>query len=181
MIQLEDHLQCITRHPSLIYKCSRVWYLPKELQGPINAIELLLRSFTDDQRRFHSEFNRLWMPTLPASSLLRTYGLRFSFPTPASAPPPAPALRRSLSASGPITKRFPISAKISKLDAKDESSGQDLRRSRYLVISFVTIRAPVAFTWNFLKCSRSCVRRPMPISVRKTVRLVPSSANDAWL
>jgi hypothetical protein len=179
-----------TRRPFTVYKTppiSCLQMLPsmvsskriaKSHKTPLN---LLLRSFTDDQRQFHSEFNRLWIPTLPASSLLRTYGLRFSFPTPASAPPPAPALKRSLSASGPITKRFPISAKISKLDAKDESSGQDLRRSRYLVISFVTIKAPVAFTWNFLKCSRSCVRRPIPTSVRKTVRLVPSSANDAWL
>lgn len=40
----------------------------------------------------------------------------------------------------------------------------------YFVMSLVTMRAPAALTWNFLKCSRRYVRTPMAISVRKDTR-----------
>lgn len=127
----------------------------------------------------YSEFNTLCIPTLAASSLLSTYGLKFSLPTPANAPPPAPALKRSLSASGPITKRLPISARISSVEIKLASKGHDRSRSRYLVMSLVTINAPVALTCHFLKWSRSWLRKPMATSVKRMVRLVPSSALEA--
>lgn len=60
------------------------------------------------------------------------------------------------------------------LGAKESSSGQARSSSVYLVKSLVTMRPPAALTWNFLKWSRSRVRRPRASSVRKEVRLAPS-------
>ena len=127
----------------------------------------------------HNEFKTDCIPTELASSLLITYGLRFSFPTPASAPPPAP-LNLSRKASGPIWNSWLISVSMSKLDRNEASKDHLLSISWYLVRSFPTMKAPVALTWNFLKWSRSWVRRPMANSVRKMVRFAPSRACVAW-
>lgn len=46
-------------------------------------------------------------------------------------------------------------------------------------MSLVTIKAPVALTCHFLKWSRSWLRKPIATSVKRMVRLVPSSALEA--
>lgn len=123
----------------------------------------------------YKALSTLCTPTLPTSSLLSTYGLMspLSQAPPPLTPTPAPPfpLSLSLSASGPITKRFPISVNTSKLGSKLGSSSQDLSSSLYLLMSFVTMIPPVAFTENFLKCSRSRVRNVVASSVRNAVRL----------
>ena len=123
----------------------------------------------------YKALSTLCTPTLPTSSLLRTYGLMsaLSQAPPPPTPTPAPPLPLNLyfSASGPTTKRFPISVNTSKLGSKLASNSQDLNNSMYLLISFVTIIPPAAFTENFLKCSRSRVRNVVASSVRKAVRL----------
>lgn len=123
----------------------------------------------------YKAFSTLCTPTLPTSSLLSTYGLisPLSHAPPPPTPTPAPPLplNLSFSASGPITKRLPISVNTSKLGSKLASNSQDFNNSIYLLMSFVTIIPPAAFTENFLKCSRSKVRNRMASSVRKAVRL----------
>ena len=147
---------------------------------PIPIPRLTLRAHRDT-RNSHNALNTLCTPTLPASSLLSTYGLISPF---SHIPPMTPPFPRNLSlnASGPTTNKLPISASTSRLGSKLAPKSQVRKSSVYLVRSLVTMMPPAALTWNFLKWSRSRPRKPVASSVRKAVKLGEGPrAVRAWL